>query len=267
VARKAIFITGGGSGIGRATARHFAARGWFVGIADVNSAGIDETAALLPEGASSRHVMDVRDRDQWKAALDNFAKAGGGRLDVLFNNAGIGSGGQFIDMAPEEADRLIAINFGGVVNGVYMALPLLRATPGSTILNTGSASGFYGVGGLAVYSATKFAVRGLTEALEIEFAKHGIKVRSLMPGFIDTPILDQVSADSNEPARGRLSAAGFEISPVERVAEAAWEAVHGTKVHVTVGKMAKRLSRLSRFFPGLIAKQSKKVDGLGTAGH
>ena len=267
MARKAIFITGGGSGIGRATARHFAARGWFVGIADVNSAGIDETAALLPEGASSRHVMDVRDRDQWKAALDNFAKAGGGRLDVLFNNAGIGSGGQFIDMAPEEADRLIAINFGGVVNGVYMALPLLRATPGSTILNTGSASGFYGVGGLAVYSARKFAVRGLTEAVEFEFAKHGIKVRSLMPGFIDTPILDQVSADSNEPARGRLSAAGFEISPVERVAEAAWEAVHGTKVHVTVGKMAKRLSRLARFFPGLIAKQSKKIDGLGTAGH
>ncbi len=105
--RKAIFITGGGSGIGRATARHFAAQGWFVGIADVNAAGIDETAALLPEGASSRHVMDVRDRDQWQAALAAFAAASGGRLDVLFNNAGIGTGGQFIDMPPEEADRLI----------------------------------------------------------------------------------------------------------------------------------------------------------------
>ena len=69
MARKAIFITGGGSGIGRATAQYFAAQGWFVGIADVNKQGIDETAALLPDGASSRHVMDVRDRDQWKAAL------------------------------------------------------------------------------------------------------------------------------------------------------------------------------------------------------
>ncbi|MGN6690935.1 MAG: SDR family NAD(P)-dependent oxidoreductase, partial [Sphingopyxis sp.] len=104
MARKAIFITGGGSGIGRATARHFAAQGWFVGIADVNAQGIDETAALLPDGASSRHIMDVRDRDQWRAALADFAKASDGRLDVLFNNAGIGSGGQFIDMAPEEAD-------------------------------------------------------------------------------------------------------------------------------------------------------------------
>lgn len=267
MARKAIFITGGGSGIGRAVARHFAAQGWFVGIADVNRAGIDETAALLPYGASSRHVMDVRDRDQWAAALGEFAKESGGRLDVLFNNAGIGTGGQFADMPPAEADRLIAINFGGVVNGTYMALPLLRATPGSAILNTGSASGFYGVAGLAIYSATKFAVRGLTEALEIEFAKYGIKVRSLMPGFIDTPLLDQVSADSNAPARDRLSQSGFEIVPVERVAEAAWAAVHGDKVHVTVGKMAKRLSRLARWFPGLIMRQSKKIDGLGTAGH
>lgn len=267
MARKAIFITGGGSGIGRATARHFASQGWFVGIADVNTQGIDETAALLPEGASSRHAMDVRDRDQWQAALTEFAAASGGRLDVLFNNAGIGSGGQFVDMPPTEADRLIAINFGGVVNGIYAALPLLRATPGSTILNTGSASGFYGVAGLAVYSATKFAVRGLTEALEIEFSKYGIKVRSLMPGFIDTPLLDQVSADSNEPARNRLSASGFEISPVDDVAKAAWDAVHGDRVHMPVGKMAKRLSRLARFFPGLIAKQSKKIDGLGAAGR
>ena len=267
MARKAIFITGGGSGIGRAVARHFAGQGWFVGIADVNTAGIDETAALLPAGASSRHVMDVRDRDQWKAALDTFASQSGGRLDVLFNNAGIGTGGQFADMPPAEADRLIAINFGGVVNGIYAALPLLRATPGSTILNTGSASGFYGIAGLAIYSATKFAVRGLTEALEIEFAKHDIKVRSLMPGFVDTPLLDQVSADSNEPARNRLSQSGFEIVPVERIAEAAWEAVHGNNVHTTIGKTAKRLSRLARWFPGLIVRQAKKIDALGNAGH
>ncbi len=263
MAAKAIFISGGGSGIGRAVAQHFARAGWFVGLADVNKQGLDESAALLPAGQSSTHVMDVRDRDQWKGALEAFALASGGRLDVLFNNAGIGTGGQFAEMDPAEADRLIAINFGGVVNGVYAALPMLRATPGSTILNTGSASGFYGVAGLAIYSATKFAVRGLTEGLEIEFAKYGIKVRSLMPGFIDTPLLDQVTANSNEPARNRLAASGFEIVPVERVAEAAWEAVHGNKVHVTVGKMAKRLARMARWFPSLIVRQSKKVDGLG----
>ncbi|MEY4270762.1 MAG: hypothetical protein RLZZ58_1978, partial [Pseudomonadota bacterium] len=75
--RKAIFITGGGSGIGRAVAVHFAAQGWFVGLA--------ETAALVPAGQSSNHVMNVVDRDQWAAALADFAVASGGRMDVLFN--------------------------------------------------------------------------------------------------------------------------------------------------------------------------------------
>ena len=74
VQNKSIIVTGAGSGIGRAVARHFAGQGWFVGIADVNRTGIDETAALLPDGTSSRHVMDVRDRDQWQAALDAFAE-------------------------------------------------------------------------------------------------------------------------------------------------------------------------------------------------
>ena len=256
--RKAIFITGGGSGIGRATARHFAAQGWFVGIADVNQTGIDETAALLPAGASSRHVMDVRDRDQWQGALAAFAEASGGRLDVLFNNAGIGSGGQYMDMAPEEADRLIAINFGGVVNGIYAALPLLRATPGSTILNTGSASGFYGVAGLAVYSATKFAVRGLTEALDIEFAKHGIKVRSLMPGFIDTPLLDITpNKATNQPIRDRVAESGLELTPVADVAQAAWDAVHGDKLHNLVGKTARSVSFAARWMPGTLRKRMR----------
>jgi NAD(P)-dependent dehydrogenase (short-subunit alcohol dehydrogenase family) len=261
-ARKAIFITGGGSGIGRAVAQAFAARGWLVGLADVNRLGLDETAALLPDGQSTRHVMDVRDRDQWAAALADFAGASGGRLDVLFNNAGIGTGGHFPEVDPADADRLIAINFGGVVNGVYAALPLLKATPGSVILNTGSASGYYGMAGLAVYSATKHAVRALTEALDIEFGRYGIKVRDLMPGFIDTPLLDQNAPDSNVPIRDRITGGGLEITPVAKVAEAAWQAVHGDRLHTPVGPTAKRVAFLSRWLPGLIVKNSRQADQL-----
>src|SRR3546814_11486615 len=106
MARKAIFITGGGSGIGRAVARHFAGQGWFVGIADVNRAGIDETAALLPDDASSRPAMDVRDRDQWQAALDDFAKANGGRPHGPFNNTGIRTGGESMAMSQEAANTV-----------------------------------------------------------------------------------------------------------------------------------------------------------------
>jgi NAD(P)-dependent dehydrogenase (short-subunit alcohol dehydrogenase family) len=258
--RKAIFITGGGSGIGRAVARHFAAKGWLVGLADINRRGLDETAALLPDGQSARHVMDVTDRDQWAAALSEFAAVSDGRLDVLFNNAGIGHGGHFPDVALADADRLIAINFGGVVNGIYAALPLLKATPGSAILNTGSASGYYGTAGLAIYSATKHAVRALTEALDIEFARYGIKVRDLMPSFIDTPLLDQVGGDSNVPVRDKLTEGGVEISAVDLVAAAAWDAVHGSKIHTPVGPTAKRMAFVARWFPGLIVKRSRQMD-------
>lgn len=259
MADKAIFITGAGSGIGQATACYFAEKGWFIGLADVNDHGLDETAARLPTGQFSRHIMDVRDRDQWAAALADFVGASGGKFDVLFNNAGIGTGGQFADMPPEEVDRLIAINFGGVVNGAMMALPYLRKSKG-VLLNTGSAAGFYGVAGLALYSATKFGVRGLTEGLNMEFAKYGVRVCSLMPGFINTPLLNHVTGDSNETALEKLTASGIEICPVENVAKAAWDTVHNKKIHMPVGKIAKRLAFIARFFPSLIVRHSRKMD-------
>jgi NAD(P)-dependent dehydrogenase (short-subunit alcohol dehydrogenase family) len=258
--RKTIFITGGGSGIGRAVAVHFANKGWFVGLADLNATGLAETAALLPDGQSSQHVMNVIDRDQWAAALANFAQAGGGRMDVLFNNAGIGLGGHFPDMPPTDADRLIDVNFRGVVNGIYAALDLLKATPGSVILNTSSASGIYGAAGLSVYSATKFAVRGLTEALDIELAQYGIKVRSLMPGFIDTPLLDQVVAGTNAQGRDRVRDAGLEFTSLDIVAQCAWDAVHGDRVHTPVGKTARQLMFLARWMPGAIRRRMKSMD-------
>jgi NAD(P)-dependent dehydrogenase (short-subunit alcohol dehydrogenase family) len=261
--RKAIFISGGGSGIGRATARLFAGRGWFVGIGDINQAGMEETATLLPAGMCSIHKLDVREREQWHRALADFAKKSGGRMDVLFNNAGVGLGGVFDSLSPEDADFVIDVNFRGVMNGIYAGLPMLRATPGSCILNTGSASGFYGTPGLSIYSATKFAVRAMTEALEAEFAGEGIKVRSLMPGFIDTPLLQRAVPGSNETSRDRVIQAGLEFTPVEQVAQAAWDAVHGDVVHTPVGKTAKRLAFASRWLPGRLRKQLKSQRGVG----
>ena len=260
---KAIFITGGGSGIGRATAQLFAARGWFVGLADVNIAGMAETAALLPAGMVSQHQLDVRDRTRWPAALAEFAAASGGRLDVLFNNAGIGVGGRIEDMPLDEADRVIAINLTGVINGIHFAMPLLKATPGAAILSTASAAGIYGAAGLSVYSATKFAVRALTEALDVELAADGIKVRDLMPGFIDTPLLDTVSPGSNRNTRETVREAGLEFTPVEQVAQAAWNAVHGSKLHTLVGATARRLAFGARWMPGRLRSQLVQTRGLG----
>lgn len=261
MARKAIFITGGGSGIGRAVAQKFASQGWFVGLADISESGMRETAALLPAGSCSQHKLDVRDRAEWDTALADFAKAAGGRIDVMFNNAGIPLGGALTENKPEEIERCLDINLKGVLFGAQAVHPYLKASaPGSCLLNTASAAGIYGTPGASVYSATKFGVRAITESLDGEWAEDGIKVASLMPGFIDTPLLDHTANQgTNEHIRGRVQEAGLEITPVTEVAEAAWAAVHGDKLHNRVGKTAHRLAFASRWIPGRLRKQVRNT--------
>ncbi|MCZ8173353.1 MAG: SDR family oxidoreductase [Brevundimonas sp.] len=259
--RKAIFITGGGSGIGRAVAQKFAANGWFVGLADISESGMKETAALLPAGASFQIKLDVRDRAAWDTALAAFAKAAGGQIDAMFNNAGIPLGGALVENRPDEIERCLDINLKGVLFGAQAVYPYLKASaPGSCLLNTASAAGIYGTPGASVYSATKFGVRAITESLDGEWAEDGIKVASLMPGFIDTPLLDHTANQgTNEHIRSRVQEAGLEITPVTEVAEAAWAAVHGDKLHNRVGKTAHRLAFASRWLPGRLRKQVRST--------
>jgi len=259
---KAIFITGGGSGIGRAVAQRFAREGWRVGLADVNAKGLTETAALLPTGMSDTYIMDVRDRDSWKNDLDDFTSKTGGRLDVLFNNAGIGTGGRITEMSFEDLDRVVQINLVGVLNGAKIGHAYLAKTPGSCLLNTASASAIYGTSGLSVYSATKFAVRSLTEALDGEWYGDGIKVRDLIPAFIDTPLLQVPVDGSNRNIRESVTAAGLELSSAADVADAAWNAVHGDAVHTYVGKTAFRMKFAARWMPGQLRKMMRR--GIGS---
>lgn len=251
---KTIFITGAASGIGRAVARYFGERGYFVGLADINDAGMEETASTMDQGRFSIHHLDVTNRNQWKEAIAAFGERTGGRMDVLFNNAGIGVGGPLQEMSDEDIDRTIAINFTGVIDGTRAAFDMLRETPDSCILNTSSAAGIYGAAGLVVYSGTKFAVRALTEGLDIEFAPYGIRSRSLMPSFIETPILDGPLTGGNSSVREMIAESGMEITPVEEVAVAAWHAVHEEKIHTTVGKTAKRLAFAARWTPNRLRK-------------
>jgi len=259
--RKSIYITGGASGIGRAVALYFAERGWFVGIGDIDDAGMQETVSQIGGGNTSTHHHDTRSLAAWNQALADFAAAAGGRIDVVFNNAGIGSGGPLIENTEEEIERTLDINLKGVIFGAQAAYPYLKKTaPGSVLLNTASAAAIYGVPNLAVYSASKFGVRSITEALDIEWAGDGIKVASLMPGFIDTPILDNVTdEESNMSGKQQLLEAGQEVNPVEAVPIVVWDAVNGKDVHYTVGKMAKRVRRLAGWFPGLVRKQMKEA--------
>jgi NADP-dependent 3-hydroxy acid dehydrogenase YdfG len=262
---KAVFITGAASGIGRAMARHFAACGWRVGLADINPAGLKATAALLESESASLHLLDVREREAWDEALSKFAGSAG-RIDVVCNNAGVAFGGPLVTNAKNEIDLLIDVNFRGVVYGAQAAHPFLKAAaPGSCLLNTASAAAIYGTGGLAVYSATKFAVRAITEALDSEWHDEGIRVRSLMPSFIDTPLLHgPIGEGSTQSKREAVVAAGLEFTPVEQVAEAAWAAVHGKKMHTLVGKTARTMGFAAKWAPGFLRRRARGLMLSGT---
>ncbi|KQM97732.1 SDR family oxidoreductase [Sphingomonas sp. Leaf25] len=250
---RSIFITGGASGIGRATAQLFAARGWRIGLADIDAATLTRTAGDLPADTAT-FAFDVTQAAGWDAALAAFVADGA--IDVVFNNAGIAAGGVFADMAVTAIERTVAVNLTGVLLGAHAAHPYLKAS-GGCLLNTASAAGIYGTAGAAVYSATKFAVRGLTEALDGEWAADGIAVRALMPGFIDTPLLDGTLTGTNRTIRERVREQGLEFTSLETVAQAAWDAVHGGPVLVPVGPTARRMRFAARWFPNALRKQMR----------
>ncbi|PKP65555.1 MAG: short-chain dehydrogenase [Alphaproteobacteria bacterium HGW-Alphaproteobacteria-7] len=266
--QRSIFITGGASGIGRAVALHFSARGWFVGVADVNEAGMAETLSLIAGEAKFAHRLDVRDRAAWDDVLAAFAAAAGGRIDAMINNAGIGTGGALAELSKDEIDACLDINLRGVLYGAQAAYPYLKASaPGSALVNIASAAGLNGGSGMSVYSATKFGVRGIAESLDAEWAPDGIKVSSICPSFIDTPLLDGTgNRNANEDIRTRVKAAGLEITPVEQVAEAVWNAVHGDDLHYLVGKTARQLAFAKRWMPGKVRKQQRAAGRQGLLG-
>lgn len=241
--RKAIFITGAASGMGLETARLFAREGWFIGAVDVNQAGL---AALEGElGAENCLVqqLDVTDREAYAAALDRFAAASGGRLDILYNNAGIGRGGPFADQPWADVLAVVNVNFIGVLTGIHLAIPLLKATPGSLCFTTSSSSATYGMPMIAVYSATKHAVKGLTEALAIELKPHGVRVADVLPALIDTPILPEGAAAA-APKTGV-----FRAIPPREVAETVWEAYHSDQLHWYVPRELVALDHMATLHP------------------
>ena len=200
-ATKSIFITGAGSGMGRAGAEHFHARGWRVGATDRNADGLASLAEELgPDRIWTRQV-DVTDKSALDAALSDFCggNADGG-LDMMWNNAGIGESGWFEDVPYEAAMRVVDVNFKAVLTGAYGSLPYLRKSTGSLMFSTSSSSATYGMPQIAVYSATKHAVKGLTEALSVEWKRHGVRVADVLPGLIDTAIL----VDTPNHSKGRV---------------------------------------------------------------
>ena len=137
-ARKAIFITGGAGGMGLATGKLFSDRGWLVGLYDIDEATLTAAAADLDPDRTVLRRVDVTDEADFEAAMGEFGERSGGRLDVMFNNAGIAPGAWFDEMPMDTIRSIIDINVFGVIIGTRAALPLLKATPGSINVSTSS---------------------------------------------------------------------------------------------------------------------------------
>ena len=247
--RQSIFITGAASGMGRETARLFAGQGWFVGGFDVNEAGLSDLQAELGAENCLVRRLDVTDRDDYRAAIAAFGEATGGKMDLLYNNAGIGRGGPFAEQPFEDVIAVVQVNLMGVLIGIHEAIGLLKATPNSLCFTTSSSSATFGMANIAVYSATKHAVKGLSEALSVEFKAYGVRVADVLPGVIDTPILPPGVAEG-APKEGMFRA----IPPVE-VAKTVWEAYHADKLHWYVPPELVELDKAATLTPEAVRDQ------------
>ncbi|WP_267616689.1 SDR family oxidoreductase [Gordonia bronchialis] len=250
-----IFITGGAAGIGLATAERFGREGWTVGVYDVNQDALDKVKADHPDWIVGE--LDVRDSAQWTHALGEFTEKTGGKLDVLDNNAGILHEGLIREIDPDAIKRQIDIDALGVALGAQAAHPYLKATPGSHLVNIASASAIYGQPGIAVYSATKFFVAGLTEALELEWEHDDIRVVSIWPLWAKTAL-----AANDAKSTKTL---GVRITP-EQVADKVWESVHPTRqdklLHRTsysVGAQTLVLGNAAKFIPNVLNRAVNKL--------
>lgn len=227
--QKSIFITGAASGIGAATARFFSRRGWFVGLSDINARALENLHRELGTPRTCYLDTDVTCPQSLREAMATFGEQTGGRMDVLFNCAGILHMGPHRTIPIEAQTKIVSVNLNGVLHSIQAGLPLLRQTPGARIINMSSASAVYGGPELAVYSATKFAVRGLTEALDIEFEPLGIGVCDIMVPYVATPMIVDAAVQATSVRR-----LGVRVEP-EKVAGAVWKAARGRKLHWKVG--------------------------------
>ncbi len=188
--QKTIFITGAGRGIGKATAQLFAQKGWFLGLLDINSEELEALAQEIgPENCLS-YQADVSKEAEVEAAFAEFGKQVGGKLDVLFNNAGILLAGGFEIPSLAQHKKVVDVNFNGVMIVAYYALPLLKASPQSVLINMASISALHGNPELTAYAATKSAVKSLTEAWYYLYGKHDIHVCDILPGYTNTAMLE-----------------------------------------------------------------------------
>lgn len=255
-AGKTAIVTGGASGIGLAMTARLVELGATVTIADVDGELAERRAGELGASVTGR-ALDVSDAAAVQAVVDEVVERNG-RIDLLFNNAGISLGGPTHDLTAEHWQRIIDVNLRGVANGVLAAYPKMVEQGDGHIISTASGAGLFAPPFVAAYSATKFGVVGLTQALRPEAALHGVRVSVFCPGSVDTPLLDRSGPDDLPPpsaqamsGREYLTILGQKPVPADGVARKALDEVARNKAVIVVPSSAKLPWYLNRWSPAL----------------
>ncbi len=248
-------ITGAASGIGRATSIALAERGCDIALVDIDSQGLEESAALVRTAGTrvSTHLADVSDKEHMQQLPEDVI-AEHGHVHILVNNAGVSIAQSFADQSIEDIEWIVGINLWGVIYGCKFFLPYLKREDEGHIVNISSMFGIAAVAGQGSYGATKFAVRGLSEALYAELSSAKIGVSCIHPGTIKTNIIQScrgMSGARQLDIQRKFNRIG--ISP-DRVAQKIVRALRSGQLCVRVSPETYVLDWLKRFFPVSIHK-------------
>ena len=247
-------VTGAAGGIGRAVAVSLARRGCHLALADVSDAGLAETVDTIATNRLrvSRHRLDVADRAA-VAAFPAMVRAAHPGVDILVNNAGVAIAGTFDEVSEENFEWLFDINFWGVVRVTRAFLPLLRSSDDARIVNMSSVYGLIAPPGQTAYAASKFAVRGFSQALRHELQGSRIGVTVVHPGGVATSIAKSArfpaTTSAEDVARAQELASKMLTLPPETAGETIVEAVERRKPRVLVGSDAKLIALIERLMP------------------
>jgi NAD(P)-dependent dehydrogenase (short-subunit alcohol dehydrogenase family) len=256
-------VTGAASGIGLSLSRALRQHGHHVVMTDVDEERLDAEVARSGGNGVEGHTLDVRDADAVRDLVQRVARERG-RLDMIFNNAGIGAGGETDQLIPAHWDRVIDINLKGVVNGVSAAYPIMVDQGFGHIINTASLAGLLPTPFLAPYVMTKHAVVGLSLSLRGEAVAKGVRVTAVCPGTIDTPFFERgAPADlprsrlrdandaKNTANKQHFAAKFFKLYPPDRLAEDILKGVRQNKALIVMPTSARVQWWARRLAPGV----------------
>jgi short-subunit dehydrogenase len=247
-------ITGAASGIGQALALELALRGCHLALVDIHEDGLRETAARAAQAGCrvSMHRVDVADRDQM-ARLPEAVLARHTQVDILVNNAGVALAGPFESCSMADLEWIVGVNLWGTIYGCKVFLPVLRQRGGGAIVNISSDFGMLGLPGKTAYCSTKFAIRGLSEALRAELWGSGITVTCVYPGAVDTGLIR--SSRAADPRKREIEAQfvarrGIPLAVVSRQIA---RGIERGQARVLIGRDTLMIDWLARLFPAWTA--------------